>query len=427
MPLSLLDGGVRAMVAAVAVLGPFLLREALWTSVPLPPPHHSLPPRSDEAEALAVISVCAALLAVMGGWMWTVGLGGMVGGGLRLEMVGGTERRRHAAAGAASVPQKVMDTIPIVVSSVNVIAPASPPDVRPSLDAQGPTPDAEAPPVDAIGYVEFVAAVDGQLELHLGVPGADLDQEHVLAGATRTAVGAASDGSTGDTGDTPGPGEGAAAGDGAARVKAAWFRSAACTWLRFEKGRNRISLTELASNAAAGTGTGGATATSSAWAPKPGKRRAEAEWPAVLLFSPEAAEAGCCSLAVLCQRVPGSATPATRGSAETGALATGAPTSTPGASATLTLRVARSLAVTNAGDLLELREVFEPGRSASAAGTGATCTICLEAICTTVLMPCRHRCVCHACLPKMERSCPICRGRIEYVLDVDSPTERRWL
>ena len=106
MPLALLDSGVRAVVAAVVVIillwSPTFLR--LSDPIPLPPP----PPSANLDEAAStVISVCAALLAVMGGWMWTVGLGGMVGAGLRREMVGGTERRRREGGGAF-VPRQIM-------------------------------------------------------------------------------------------------------------------------------------------------------------------------------------------------------------------------------------------------------------------------------------------------------------------------------
>ena len=113
MPLSLFDGGVRAAAAAVAIIAALCSPAFLHLSDPDPIPlPHKLPPPPPPESAITVISVCAALLSVMVGWIWTVGLGGMVGAGLRREIVGGTERRlttaRRAEGGAASVPRQIM-------------------------------------------------------------------------------------------------------------------------------------------------------------------------------------------------------------------------------------------------------------------------------------------------------------------------------
>ena len=291
--------------------------------------------------------------------------------------------------------------------------------------------DASGPPVAELGYVEFIAAVAGRLELHLGVPGVDLEQENIRNvprpriddNALKTAPNPGNAGDTAQSGDA-GIDVIAAAGVG---HRAVWFRSDTESRVRFGKGRNRVGLTELvahdglvaAAAAAAAATPGLASAAELAGPRKPGKRRSVVQWPAVLLFLPdEAEEVGCCTLVAAMSCRPAGSSTAGR-------------SSTVPATITASLRIAQSLAVTAAGDILELQQVFEPelasGGGDGGANTVATCTICLDEKCTAVLMPCRHRCVCHVCLPRIERVCPICRCRIEYVMDEDTPAESTWL
>ncbi len=82
--------------------------------------------------------------------------------------------------------------------------------------------------------------------------------------------------------------------------------------------------------------------------------------------------------------------------------------------------------------LLVLKEIFDPINGEQYAETGmqidsetngskytiAPCSICFDAGRLSMMMPCRHRCVCHQCLAQMvERTCPICRAPVEYVFE----------
>ena len=314
-------------------------------------------------------------------------------------------------------PPVAPQTTRIVVSSVklDIFGSDGPTASPPSTSGDA------GPSVDELGYVEFTAVVDGQLELHLGVPGVDLEQECILNTDAATAHGVA-DGATGDTGNTTQSGD---TGAEAKRHRAAWFRSDTESRLPFAKGRHWVGLTELVGHAelVAAAAAADAAGPASAGPHKPGKRRFEVQWPAVLLFYPDEL-VGCCSLVTVMTCRPAGASTAGHSPASAGAAV---PAATPAS-----LRIVQSLAVTGAGDILELQEVFEPASGGGDSGTDAEamCTICLDPDekCNAVLMPCRHRCVCHACLPKIEhRVCPICRCRIEYVLDEDTAAESNWV
>lgn len=56
------------------------------------------------------------------------------------------------------------------------------------------------------------------------------------------------------------------------------------------------------------------------------------------------------------------------------------------------------------------------------------CIICYNEPCDTVVMPCRHLCICHHCMGSvLERlsSCPICRERISSVVQIQNHGESR--
>jgi hypothetical protein len=56
---------------------------------------------------------------------------------------------------------------------------------------------------------------------------------------------------------------------------------------------------------------------------------------------------------------------------------------------------------------------------------GAECVICLTERRTTIVMPCRHLCLCTACaedLRIMSNKCPVCRGSVHRFLAIDTPS-----
>lgn len=66
--------------------------------------------------------------------------------------------------------------------------------------------------------------------------------------------------------------------------------------------------------------------------------------------------------------------------------------------------VVKRFTVTLAGVYVQ-QEIF--GRSDA---SSSECVICLEGELAAVLLPCRHLCVCRACLREIDR-CPICRAK----------------
>lgn len=75
---------------------------------------------------------------------------------------------------------------------------------------------------------------------------------------------------------------------------------------------------------------------------------------------------------------------------------------TPAKAAKFSAVAVRQLTAT-AARVLEQQEIF--GRRSD-----AECVICLEGALAAVLLPCRHLCVCRACLREIDR-CPICRTK----------------
>jgi len=54
---------------------------------------------------------------------------------------------------------------------------------------------------------------------------------------------------------------------------------------------------------------------------------------------------------------------------------------------------------------------------------GAECVICLTERRTTIVMPCRHLCLCTSCaedLRIMSNKCPVCRGSVHRFLAIDT-------
>ena len=54
-------------------------------------------------------------------------------------------------------------------------------------------------------------------------------------------------------------------------------------------------------------------------------------------------------------------------------------------------------------------------------GDEEECVVCLTEPKTTILLPCRHLCVCSECFPQVNQSakCPVCRAPFETYLQVD--------
>lgn len=53
--------------------------------------------------------------------------------------------------------------------------------------------------------------------------------------------------------------------------------------------------------------------------------------------------------------------------------------------------------------------------------TGADCVICLEAAKDTMILPCRHLCLCHNCALHVNiemNKCPICRYSITAIMNL---------
>ena len=44
------------------------------------------------------------------------------------------------------------------------------------------------------------------------------------------------------------------------------------------------------------------------------------------------------------------------------------------------------------------------------------CVVCMEEDKNTVLLPCRHLCVCQTCFPNIENVCPMCREVVKDTL-----------
>ena len=80
---------------------------------------------------------------------------------------------------------------------------------------------------------------------------------------------------------------------------------------------------------------------------------------------------------------------------------------------------ALTVAVVGARAAVEARRAEAARREREAERDERLCVICLTATKATLLLPCRHLCVCRAC--SQHRSldkCPVCRTRIAETLDV---------
>eukprot|EP00754_Rhynchopus_humris_P035806 Rhum_TRINITY_DN173_c0_g1::Rhum_TRINITY_DN173_c0_g1_i1::g.505::m.505 len=87
------------------------------------------------------------------------------------------------------------------------------------------------------------------------------------------------------------------------------------------------------------------------------------------------------------------------------------------ASATAQPQARRAVLLTG-GQMFLLKEVY--GDADDADGASPECTICLTDEANTVVLPCRHKCVCDGCARSLQSSgtskCPICRAAITYYL-----------
>ncbi len=55
--------------------------------------------------------------------------------------------------------------------------------------------------------------------------------------------------------------------------------------------------------------------------------------------------------------------------------------------------------------------------------SGAECVVCMECTKDTMILPCRHFCLCHGCAIQVsmdKRQCPICRNSIASMLSMRS-------
>uniref|UniRef100_A0A7S3CZQ9 RING-type E3 ubiquitin transferase n=1 Tax=Palpitomonas bilix TaxID=652834 RepID=A0A7S3CZQ9_9EUKA len=85
----------------------------------------------------------------------------------------------------------------------------------------------------------------------------------------------------------------------------------------------------------------------------------------------------------------------------------------------LTPKVAKQKIFTN-GQIFELKEIYGIEQSAEDIG-GKECVICLENARDTAILPCRHMCLCDGCARQLKDQtshCPICRGKIDSLLQI---------
>ena len=61
--------------------------------------------------------------------------------------------------------------------------------------------------------------------------------------------------------------------------------------------------------------------------------------------------------------------------------------------------------------------MVEPDREPSAEEEANACVVCLDACKNTVLLPCRHMCVCSACAGELS-VCPLCRSEVRDQMQV---------
>ena len=80
---------------------------------------------------------------------------------------------------------------------------------------------------------------------------------------------------------------------------------------------------------------------------------------------------------------------------------------------------ARRAVLLTGGQMFLLKEVYGDDAD-DGGGASPECTICLTDEANTVVLPCRHKCVCDGCARSLQSSgtskCPICRAAITYYL-----------
>jgi hypothetical protein len=74
-------------------------------------------------------------------------------------------------------------------------------------------------------------------------------------------------------------------------------------------------------------------------------------------------------------------------------------------------------------DILSAARIFGFNEKGNDEENGAECTVCLTEPKDTVLLPCRHLCVCKTCFSHIDK-CPVCRSLFDTHVRFDASDER---